>query len=308
VKEDESKYLNTLVTKEWQKELAKSNPSLLQALLRAFGPKYAWLGIILIGETVVHIIQAILLGYFVDIIVAGGSSSISVLNNGYAVSALLTLSGIIIGVAHHQYFFYGWRMGMQLRIAVTSMIYDKAVMLHMRALSHTSSSHIVNLSSQDVEAFQQGGVFFHFLYAPLLEALGILVVGVMTVRLFRITHTSRRLMFNRFLQLGWSFLAGFGAVLLLVPLQMFFSRSLTDLRSNLGKNTDQRIKLVSQALSGVRLMKINGWEWAFNELIGIARKQEMSVLMKINNVKGLNEVYIYAHLMPISHYGIAETN
>lgn len=182
VREDESKSLNALVTNEWQKEVVKSSPSLLRALWRAFYPKYGWLGIILVGESIIRIFQAMLLGYFVDIIVTGGSSSIALLNNGYVVSTLLTCSGIVIGVAHHQYFFYGWRMGMQLRIAVTSMIYDKAVVLHMRSLSHTSSSHIVNLSSQDVEAFQQGGVFFHFLYAPLLEAIGILIVGVMTVR------------------------------------------------------------------------------------------------------------------------------
>lgn len=93
-----------------------------------------------------------------------------------------------------------------------------------------------------------------------------------------------------FMQLGWSFLAGFAAVVLLVPLQMFFSRSLTGLRSSLGKKTDERIKLVSQALSGVRLMKINGWEWAFNDIIGAARKHEMGFLQRINNVKGLNEV------------------
>lgn len=85
-------------------------------------------------------------------------------------------------------------------------------------------------------------------------------------------------------------------MVLLVPLQMFFSRSLTGLRSDLGKSTDRRIKLVSQALSGVRLMKINGWEWAFDELIGIARKQEMSMLQRINNVKGFNEVHAIADL------------
>ena len=187
---------------------------------------------------------------------------------------------------------------MQLRIVVTSLIYDKAIRLHLRALSQTESSHIVNLSSQDVEAFQQGGIFCHFLYAPLLEAIAILIVGIETVYLWYsvvIMYYVRYVCYHLLIyclcrQLGWSFVAGFGAVILLVPLQMYFSRSLTSLRSALGKRTDERIKLVSQALSGVRLMKINGWEWAFAALIGTARDLEMQSLQKINDVKGLNEV------------------
>ena len=71
---------------------------------------------------------------------------------------------------------------------------------------------------------------------------------------------------------------------------MGLSRNLTHLRGALGKRTDERIKLVSQALGGARLMKINGWEWAFKALVGSVRLEEMKLLLRINNIKGLNEV------------------
>ena len=64
---------------------------------------------------------------------------------------------------------------------MSSIIYDKSVRLHMRSLSRTESSHIINLSSQDVEAFQQAGIFIHFVYVPILEAVAILWVGIREV-------------------------------------------------------------------------------------------------------------------------------
>jgi ATP-binding cassette subfamily C (CFTR/MRP) protein 4 len=273
-REDRSSYLNKLLNDEWEKQKKLPNPSLLKALFWAFAPKYAWLALILIAESVIRIFQAILLGYFVKIMLnEDSSSSNSLLNNGYFVSFLISLCGALVAGMHHQYFFYGWKFGMQTRIAMSSIIYDKAVRLHTRSLANTESSHIINLSSQDVEAFQQAGIFIHFLYVPILEAGAILVVGIREV--------------------GISFVAGFAAVILLVPLQSVFSRALTQIRTTLGHRTDERLKLVSQAIGGARLMKINGWELAFRDIIGAARRLEMSSMMKLNYIKGINEAIFF---------------
>ena len=80
--------LKALVATEWKKEVTKEKPSLVRSLFRAFFPKYAWLGGILIGETIIRIIQAALLGYFVDIIVNGGSSNFAILNDGLRIANL----------------------------------------------------------------------------------------------------------------------------------------------------------------------------------------------------------------------------
>lgn len=85
-------------------------------------------------------------------------------------------------------------------------------------------------------------------------------------------------------------MAGFACVILLVPLQSIFSRALTQIRTTLGARTDERIKLVSQAIGGARLMKINGWELAFRDIIGVARTLETNSMMKLNFIKGINEV------------------
>lgn len=116
-REDRASYLNKLLADEWEKQKLLPNPSLLKALFWAFAPKYGWLALILLVESAIRIWQAILLGYFVRIMLrdGGGGGNGSLLDNGYFVSFLISLCGAAIGLMHHQYFFYGWKFGMQLR-------------------------------------------------------------------------------------------------------------------------------------------------------------------------------------------------
>jgi hypothetical protein len=169
---------------QWQREIAaaKANDrpiSLLRALIRTFFKgNFEIVGYIML-ESGLRIYQArilgMLIGYFLG---ASNSATISVYNNGYFLSGLIVICGAIITGVHHQFFLYGWRLGMQLRIVLTAAIYDKAIRLNLRALSRTATGHIVNLSSQDVESFQQAGLFVHFTYEPILEAIAVLYVGI----------------------------------------------------------------------------------------------------------------------------------
>lgn len=269
-KADQAEGLNARVLSEWSKEVTKDNPSLMRALFFTFAPSYTFTGVYLGIEAFLRICQAILLGIFVEILLyPEDHDSDQWMDNAYFVSFLLTSCGIIVGVLHHQYFFHMWRLGMQLRISITSLIYDKAVVLSMKSLSVSESSHIVNLSSQDVELFMQFGIFLHYLYVPILEALVILIFGYM--------------------ELGASFIVGFCAIMLLAPIQSVFSKTATKIRYVLGTRTDARIRLVSQAINGVRLMKINAWELAFQRIISEARKKEMTAIFNLSYIKAMNE-------------------
>ena len=63
-----------------------------------------------------------------------------------------------------------------------------------------TTGHLVNLASSDVERFQLGGTFFHFLWEAPLETLVVLYFGVSIV--------------------GVSFVAGYAALAFLVPMQV----------------------------------------------------------------------------------------
>lgn len=113
-REDRSSFLNKLLLDQWEAQKRLPNPSLLKAMYWAFAPKYGWMALILLAESVIRILQAILLGYFVRIMLNEGGGD-GLFDDGYFISFLITLSGAAIGLLHHQYFFYGWKFGMQVR-------------------------------------------------------------------------------------------------------------------------------------------------------------------------------------------------
>lgn len=248
----------------------KTPYALHKAVFKAFFSEFWWGGLILIIEIPLNVWQAYLLGYLISYFFGVEGSANPMYNNGYILSLLLTVSAMVYLLMHHHYFFDGMRFGLQLRIALSGTIYNKAVRLNLRSLTKAASGNIVSLTSQDVEVLIWAGLWLHFLYAPVVQGIVVLYFGIKTV--------------------GYSFLAGFVAVLLLIPLQGLFASIISKNRKVTASYTDQRIKLVNQALVGVRIMKMNGWEWAFRDLIQQVRTKEVNSLMRTNYLKAINEV------------------
>jgi ATP-binding cassette, subfamily C (CFTR/MRP), member 4 len=247
---------------------------LLRAMIAVFAKDYAWIGLLVMVQIPVRIFQANLLGYLSNIFFDIDNSDVALYNNGYAIAALLVSCSFFTIMLNHQYGFRGGRFGTQARVALLGVIYNKAVRLHLRSLSKASTGSIVSLASQDVEILQLCGMFVHYTYLGVIEAAAVLYFGMELV--------------------GLPFLAGFVAIILLVPLQYLFSRMMGRNRKQTAAYTDERMKIVNQALVGVRVMKMNGWEWAFNELIQQVRKQELGSLMQTNYLKAVNEAIFFS--------------
>ena len=62
----------------------------------------------------------------------------------------------------------------------------------------------------------------------------------------------------------------------------------------IAKITDARVSLVSQIISGVRVMKMSGWEWQFDARIAKIRRLEIAQIQKANRLKALNEAIYFA--------------
>ena len=94
--------------------------------------------------------------------------------------------------------------------------------------------------------------------------------------------------------IGWSFAAGFGIlVFFFVPLQVYLSRRFAHMRSKIAAITDERVTMVSQAVSGVRVMKMSGWEENFNERISSIRSRECDQIERFNSYRVLNEAIFF---------------
>ena len=267
--------LAKLVKTSWLSEVERrgAGASLTRVLFASFWQRQWYVGLIYMAESGFRIYQAQVLGRLIDSILTDDAPG-SLYENSYFLSFILVLCGAIIAFLHHHGFFMSWRLGMQLRTSLSSIIYDKAVLLSLSSISQLGIGHIVNLSAADIDSFQQMGCFIHFAYVPIIEAFAVLYFGLEA--------------------LGPAFLAGFACIFLLIPLQTVFSTQITKSRRVTSVNTDQRLKVINQALAGVRLLKISAWEDIFIASIDSARAKEVAALLVTNVMRGLNEAIFFA--------------
>ena len=269
-------------------------PSLHRALVRDFMSTLWFVQPFMMCSSTARLVQAIALGYLLQ--------SFEVTNNngnGYLWAGILVLSGFVVLMEHHHVFFWTWRRGMQYRISSIAAIYDKSLRLNstssvIQSSSSSSSSkkgatktdnksakkasatsgQIVNIATNDVERFLMATLFASYLFWAPVQSMAILGLGWWVI--------------------GWSFAAGFGILLFFfVPLQLWLSKKFALLRSKIASITDQRVTLVSQAVSGVRVMKMQGWEDNFEGRIASIRKAECEQIEKVNSYRALNEAIFF---------------
>ena len=150
---------------------------------------------------------------------------------------------------------------MQYRVSFVAAIYDKSLRLtsvvtvdtdddvssaaassgrKVALVSESSSSRkIVNIAPNDVERLLMACLFRFYLFWSPVQAIAIFGVGWFVI--------------------GWSFAAGFGILIcIFVPLQIWLSRRFALMWSKISAITDERVRMVSQAVSGVRVMRVGG--------------------------------------------------
>ncbi|KAJ3095768.1 hypothetical protein HDU97_006554 [Phlyctochytrium planicorne] len=79
--------------------------------------------------------------------------------------------------------------------------------------------------------------------------------------------------------IGVSALAGFGLLLAMIPLQTLAVRKLVQLRKSNATTTDQRIKLTTEALTSIRVLKFFSWESSFLDRIMDVRSKELVIVI-----------------------------
>ncbi|KAJ2252452.1 hypothetical protein EV176_007544, partial [Coemansia sp. RSA 451] len=86
--------------------------------------------------------------------------------------------------------------------------------------------------------------------------------------------------------LGWTVYAGVLAMLISIPTSARLSRSMRALNKLLMGYRDQRMKIMDEVLSGIKIIKLYAWESSF--------------------IRRINEVRVKLELGTIRHYGLIQ--
>ncbi|KAF9586129.1 hypothetical protein BGW38_009399 [Lunasporangiospora selenospora] len=176
--------------------------------------------------------------------------------------------------------FQMFQLGVGTRAALISMVYRKALRLSPGSRQRSTTGEITNHMS--VDADQWGD-------AMLVLTSWISVPLEITVAL---------IMLYQFL--GWTMIAGVAGLLLVLPLQAWQARAFEIRQSEKLAAMDRRIRLTSEVLAGIKVVKIYGWERAFRERILSLRKQELVALKKLGFLQAYISIVYFSFNLIIS--------
>ncbi|KOB65752.1 putative ATP-dependent bile acid permease [Operophtera brumata] len=192
-------YSRDAIQKAWDREVEDSQeegsdrkPSLWRVLFKVFGPEFVLYGLILAAmEFLIRLQQPMFLGlllrYYSPVQELNSTSSqhtyLSRLFNyndakgtiawGEAVFfafGIIFCSAVNVMVQHP--FMMGlMHMGMKMRVGVCSLIYRKALKVSLQNMSESSAGLVVNLMANDVNRFDTGPLFAHYLWIGPLETV-----------------------------------------------------------------------------------------------------------------------------------------
>lgn len=124
----------------------------------------------------------------------------------------------------------------------------------------TTIGQIVNLMAVDTQKITDTVPFINMLWSAPLQLLA-----------------ASYFLYN---ELGYSVLCGFATLLFLLPINAIFTAINKKVQARQMKQKDERVKQMSEVLSGVKIIKLYGWESSFIEIVTAIRNLEIRSLKK----------------------------
>lgn len=176
---------------------------------------------------------------------------------GIFYAVLLFVSATAQSLFSQQFMNRNVLVSMRIRSALVSLIYKKSLAITNTARKSTVGE-IVNLMAVDAQRFGDVGNTINILWSAPLQ------IGLSTYFLWQ--------------ELGPSVLAGLAVLLLLFPINGVIAKRSKRLHLKNMKNKDERVKLMNEILSGIRVLKLYAWEKSFEEQVLKVRTRELGVM------------------------------
>jgi ABC-type multidrug transport system fused ATPase/permease subunit len=152
-------------------------------------------------------------------------------------------------------------ISVEFRNVLVNKIYRKAMLLSPAARQKSSTGQIITMFSNDTKQIQ---MFLFFMNNAVVAPFQIIVALALIYQ-----------------QVGVVMFIGFAFMIILIPLNGFIFVSLNMIRRKKVKETDSRVKLTNEILSGIRVIKFYAWEIAFAEKVAVIRNRELELLKQM---------------------------
>ncbi|KQS70504.1 multidrug resistance-associated protein 1 isoform X8 [Drosophila erecta] len=157
-----------------------------------------------------------------------------------------------------QYFHRMFIVGLRIRTALINAIYRKALRISNSTKKESTVGEIVNLMAVDAQRFMELTTYLNMIWsAPLQIALALYFLWQ---------------------QLGPSVLAGLAVMIILIPVNGVIASRIKTYQIRQMKYKDERVKLMNEVLSGIKVLKLYAWEPSFEKQVLDIRDKEIATL------------------------------
>ncbi|KAJ1735865.1 hypothetical protein LPJ61_000309 [Coemansia biformis] len=255
--------------RNWQAELKRPNPSLFRATARTYWMAWALAGFYKLVKDLVAFLNPILLARLIGFVSTYNTANAEPIENGYFYSVAMFVVASVQTLAFQQHWSQNQRVNCLMKISYTTAIYRKALVLSNDARQQYNVGGIVthmSVDSQRVADFTAN--FAHHLWSSPLQII---------LALFLLYKT-----------LGWTAFAGVVTMLVSIPTSARLSRSMRAFNKLLMGYRDQRMKVMDEVLSGIKIIKLYAWESSFIRRINDIRiRLELATVRKYGVVQAL---------------------
>ncbi|XP_060579428.1 ATP-binding cassette sub-family C member 3-like [Ruditapes philippinarum] len=207
---------------------------------------------------VLFLTQPIFLRYIIQIIEIEGR--VEAEWQGYLYTALLFIVLCINTFMYHISFHHMLTIGLKVKTALICLIYKKAITMNRSGLKSTTVGEIVNLMSVDCQRIQDAFMFSFYIVCIFI----ILVIAV--VQLWDL--------------MGVASLGGLAVILVVLPTVGMIATQQYKLQKELLRLKGNRIKILNEVISGIKVLKMYAWEPSFMKRIQAIRQSEINCLWK----------------------------
>uniref|UniRef100_A0A674NGK0 ATP-binding cassette, sub-family C (CFTR/MRP), member 10 n=1 Tax=Takifugu rubripes TaxID=31033 RepID=A0A674NGK0_TAKRU len=263
--------LQTSVIRQYFHRGSWRDASLSKVLHKTFGFRYYILGLQKVLVNMLSFAGPLLLSSLVNFVEEKGAP----VSTGVWCTLGLFVTTLLSSVFRNIFVFEISKVALSARAALVSAIYGKALQVSSSNLARFTMGEVINLMSTDVDRVVNFFTSFHELWSMPFCFIATLYL--------------------MYLQVGVAFLGGLCVAVLLVPFNRFLASRILSNNKQMLSCKDSRVKIMTEILFGIRVIKFYTWESHFTQKVSDCRKEELSHLKAIKYLDALC-VYTWAAL------------
>jgi ABC-type multidrug transport system fused ATPase/permease subunit len=194
--------------------------------------------------------------------------------SGYPLVVILSLSGLVAMLCFNYAWFVSSRVGVNMRSLLMDLVYQKSLRLSSRARQQYTTGEIVTLMSVDTERVFNATLNGPWIVlAPISFVVAVVLIGVL-------------------FDVG-SAVAGAALLVAVVFISSRLAKRIGRAQKDLLPTTEQRVKVTSEALQGIRVMKFYAWTESLARRIDAIRYVEVGKYRRFHLWQILNSTLLF---------------